>query len=256
MSIRDATAADAAACAASTRRTSATPRSPSSSIRRTRPRWRRGSRPRSVGTPGSCSTGRARRRLRLRRRVQDQRGVPLVLRGQRLSAPRAAPHRRRPALYEALFARLTARGFRTAVAGMTLPNAASAGLHRALGFEPVGVYRQIGWKLGRLARRPVPAARTSSPPPTRRPRPAERRGFAVTGTIRDTRANAPHRSRCCSRLRWASRWSSWVSTGTDSRRSSFGRCAGDDRQSRVQTGQLEDGPDTCVRAGAVPRQIL
>jgi L-amino acid N-acyltransferase YncA len=52
------------------------------------------------------------------------------------------------ALYVALFSRLTARGFRTAVAGMTLPNDASVGLHRALGFEPVGTYRRIGWKNG------------------------------------------------------------------------------------------------------------
>jgi L-amino acid N-acyltransferase YncA len=50
------------------------------------------------------------------------------------------------ALYETLFTRLAARGYRTAVAGMTLPNEASAGLHRALGFEPVGTYRHIGWK--------------------------------------------------------------------------------------------------------------
>jgi L-amino acid N-acyltransferase YncA len=50
------------------------------------------------------------------------------------------------ALYEALFARLAERGFRTAVAGMTLPNDASVGLHRAMGFEPVGTYRRIGWK--------------------------------------------------------------------------------------------------------------
>lgn len=52
------------------------------------------------------------------------------------------------ALYEALLQRLTDRGFRSAVAGMTLPNDASAGLHAALGFEPVGTYRRIGWKLG------------------------------------------------------------------------------------------------------------
>jgi L-amino acid N-acyltransferase YncA len=52
------------------------------------------------------------------------------------------------ALYEALFERLAARGYRTAVAGMTLPNPASEGLHRALGFEPVGVWRRIGWKDG------------------------------------------------------------------------------------------------------------
>jgi L-amino acid N-acyltransferase YncA len=53
------------------------------------------------------------------------------------------------ALYEALFARLAERGYRTAIAGMTLPNEASAGLHSALGFEPVGTYRRIGWKHGR-----------------------------------------------------------------------------------------------------------
>lgn len=52
------------------------------------------------------------------------------------------------ALYRALLARLGERGFRTAVAGMTLPNDASVGLHRAMGFEPVGIYRRIGWKHG------------------------------------------------------------------------------------------------------------
>jgi L-amino acid N-acyltransferase YncA len=53
------------------------------------------------------------------------------------------------ALYEALLPRLAERGYRSAIAGMTLPNAASAGLHRAMGFEPVGTYRRIGWKHGR-----------------------------------------------------------------------------------------------------------
>lgn len=51
------------------------------------------------------------------------------------------------ALYEALFDRLAGRGFRTVVAGMTLSNEASLGLHAAVGFEPVGTYRRIGWKL-------------------------------------------------------------------------------------------------------------
>jgi L-amino acid N-acyltransferase YncA len=63
------------------------------------------------------------------------------------------PGRRRTgggrALYEALLSHLAERGFRVAVAGMTLPNDASAGLHRALGFEPVGTYRRIGYKHGR-----------------------------------------------------------------------------------------------------------
>jgi phosphinothricin acetyltransferase len=35
-----------------------------------------------------------------------------------------------------------------AYAGITLPNAASVGLHEALGFRPVGVYQAIGFKLG------------------------------------------------------------------------------------------------------------
>jgi phosphinothricin acetyltransferase len=51
-------------------------------------------------------------------------------------------------LYEALLARLTERGYRTAVAVMTLPNEGSTGLHRALGFGTVGVHPRIGWKFG------------------------------------------------------------------------------------------------------------
>jgi len=53
------------------------------------------------------------------------------------------------ALYSELLPRLTRRGFRVAIAGMTLPNEGSVGLHRAFGFEPVGTYRRIGFKFGR-----------------------------------------------------------------------------------------------------------
>lgn len=49
-------------------------------------------------------------------------------------------------LYEVLFERLRERGFRTACAGITLPNEASEALHGRLGFELVGVNRAIGWK--------------------------------------------------------------------------------------------------------------
>jgi phosphinothricin acetyltransferase len=52
------------------------------------------------------------------------------------------------ALYEVLLPHLTERGYRAAIAGMTLPNEGSAGLHAALGFEPVGTYRRIGYKFG------------------------------------------------------------------------------------------------------------
>jgi L-amino acid N-acyltransferase YncA len=52
------------------------------------------------------------------------------------------------ALYEALFVRLAHRGFRIALAGITQPNPASEGLHRALGFEPVGTFWRVGFKGG------------------------------------------------------------------------------------------------------------
>jgi phosphinothricin acetyltransferase len=64
-------------------------------------------------------------------------------------APRA--HRRGVgrALYLALFEILTRQGFHAAWAGVALPNPASVGLHEAVGFEPVGVYREAGFKFGR-----------------------------------------------------------------------------------------------------------
>jgi len=51
-------------------------------------------------------------------------------------------------LYLGLLERLRAQGLRTACAGITLPNDKSVGLHTAMGFVPVGVYRGVGWKLG------------------------------------------------------------------------------------------------------------
>jgi phosphinothricin acetyltransferase len=44
---------------------------------------------------------------------------------------------------------LVLQGFRNAYAGVTLPNVASVKLHEAVGFTPVGVYRDVGYKLGR-----------------------------------------------------------------------------------------------------------
>ena len=53
------------------------------------------------------------------------------------------------ALYLALFDALIARGYCNAYAGMTLPNDASVALHRSVGFEPIGVFRRVGYKFGR-----------------------------------------------------------------------------------------------------------
>jgi phosphinothricin acetyltransferase len=51
-------------------------------------------------------------------------------------------------LYTRLFELLRNRGMWTLCAGITQPNPASSGLHQALGFQPVGTYRRIGWKAG------------------------------------------------------------------------------------------------------------
>ena len=49
-------------------------------------------------------------------------------------------------LYTALFSLLHRQGFYNLYAGITLPNDGSVGLHEALGFQPVGVYRSVGFK--------------------------------------------------------------------------------------------------------------
>jgi phosphinothricin acetyltransferase len=51
-------------------------------------------------------------------------------------------------LYTALFALLRLQGYVNAYAGIALPNPASVGMHTALGFQAVGVYQQVGYKLG------------------------------------------------------------------------------------------------------------
>jgi L-amino acid N-acyltransferase YncA len=52
------------------------------------------------------------------------------------------------ALYGRLFEELVALGYCQAFAGIALPNAASIGLHESVGFEPLGVYRRVGYKRG------------------------------------------------------------------------------------------------------------
>jgi phosphinothricin acetyltransferase len=51
-------------------------------------------------------------------------------------------------LYEALFAVLKLQGFYTVFAGVVMPNLKSIGLHQALGFEEIGLFKNIGFKLG------------------------------------------------------------------------------------------------------------
>jgi L-amino acid N-acyltransferase YncA len=49
-------------------------------------------------------------------------------------------------LYTQLLRRLTERGYRQALAGITQPNEASNGFHRSFGFQDAGLYRRVAWK--------------------------------------------------------------------------------------------------------------
>lgn len=52
------------------------------------------------------------------------------------------------ALYSKLLPDLADRGFHAAFAGIALPNPGSITLHERMGFTPVGIYREVGFKLG------------------------------------------------------------------------------------------------------------
>jgi phosphinothricin acetyltransferase len=53
-------------------------------------------------------------------------------------------------LYRALFECLRGEDLHRAYGGVTLPNAPAVALHRKLGFRSIGVYREVGRKLGRF----------------------------------------------------------------------------------------------------------
>jgi L-amino acid N-acyltransferase YncA len=95
------------------------------------------------------------------------------------------------ALYTSLFALLAHQGFRSAYAGITLPNPASVGLHTAVGFTPVGTYHAIGYKAGvwhdvGWFERPLAAYDVDPPPPRPLPEVSGEPGFAealATGLV-------------------------------------------------------------------------
>ena len=65
-------------------------------------------------------------------------------------APDAAGRSLGKALYTALFEALRGEDIHRAFAGVTVPNDASVALHERMGFEQVGLYREVGRKFGRF----------------------------------------------------------------------------------------------------------
>lgn len=52
-------------------------------------------------------------------------------------------------LYEQLLRYLKTQGYKTAYAGITLPNPSSIGFHEKMGFSSIGIYSKVGFKLGK-----------------------------------------------------------------------------------------------------------
>lgn len=53
------------------------------------------------------------------------------------------------ALYTELMERLQGKNMHAVFAGVALPNDASIGLHKAMGFTSVGIYKEVGRKMGK-----------------------------------------------------------------------------------------------------------
>jgi L-amino acid N-acyltransferase YncA len=51
-------------------------------------------------------------------------------------------------LYQTLFSLLRLQGHFNVYAGVGLPNDKSVGFHKALGFEDIGIFKKVGYKLG------------------------------------------------------------------------------------------------------------
>jgi L-amino acid N-acyltransferase YncA len=80
-------------------------------------------------------------------------------------------------LYQRLLGALAQLGYGQAFAGIALPNDASVALHESVGFQPLGTYRRVGFKMGAWRdvgwwQRELPAP--SAPQP---PRPFDAAGF-------------------------------------------------------------------------------
>jgi phosphinothricin acetyltransferase len=52
-------------------------------------------------------------------------------------------------LYQELFQQLRKQGYFNVFAGVLIPNEASERLHKSVGFEEIGIFRKIGYKLGK-----------------------------------------------------------------------------------------------------------
>jgi len=80
----------------------------------------------------------------------NQRGAYTNSRGTTIYlAPSAVGRGLGRRLYDGLLDRMLAAGMHTALSSIALPNEASEALHRACGFERVGVMREVGRKLDR-----------------------------------------------------------------------------------------------------------
>jgi phosphinothricin acetyltransferase len=83
-------------------------------------------------------------------RYNPRAGYDATVSGSIYLAPDATGQGLGRRLYGTLFDALAGEDIHRIFGGITLPNAASVALHRAFGFEPAGIYPQVGRKFGRF----------------------------------------------------------------------------------------------------------
>src|SRR3546814_3260195 len=83
-------------------------------------------------------------RLRLCLRAPDPRGIPHISRCNSLCGARRTAKRRGATFIFPIAPAAASLGYHAAYADIALPNQASVGLHEAMGFEPICIYREVG----------------------------------------------------------------------------------------------------------------
>ncbi|MBV8976170.1 MAG: N-acetyltransferase [Alphaproteobacteria bacterium] len=83
-------------------------------------------------------------------RFKDKQAYETTIESSIYLAPAAAGRGLGRRLYETLFEALRGEDIHRVFAGVTVPNDASVALHRAMGFELVGTYSEVGRKFGRF----------------------------------------------------------------------------------------------------------
>ena len=122
-----------------------------------------------------------------------EQGLSLPARRELIAQQRQAYREADPTTKSTMLDEIIERtGYHRAYAGITLPNPASVATHERLGFEPVGVFKGAGFKLGRwhdVGFWQLALQEAAVPPPPPRPLPELARSPEWEGSLRAAEAS-------------------------------------------------------------------